>query len=266
MGTLGTVQLGKTGRSILVSADGRPKYKARGVTIDWSTVVAVGAQTELPDETTVPAGAKYLRYGQILTRIGASEVQTVTFTGGPTAGSTILTFAETAEWAEEETSAIPWNATAQQFQDALVALARFQLGGVLVTRAGAGSAGSPYVYTITYDAALGNVVQPTGTHTFTGGTAPTVTPATTTPGAGTNKFGPYDPAASDGRQTLSRGNCYILNKTVLEAELGSDHPGAMEGGLLWPKRVLMTTGSASLAAGPTVANVNTAFPGVFWAE
>lgn len=266
MGTLGMQQLSSTGRAILVSADGRPEYKPRGVTIDWATVAAVGAETTLPDETVVPAGAKYLRYGQIITRIGASEVQTYTWTGGPTAGSAILLFPETEDFAEEETAAIAFDATAGDFQNALVALNRFQLGGVLVTRFGAGSAGSPYVYTVTYDAALGNVPQATATHTFTGGTSPTVTPATTTPGAGTNKFGPYDPAATDGRQTLSRGNCYILNGTVLQAELASDHPGAMEGGLMWPKRVLMTTGTASLAAGPTVANVNSAFPRVRWAE
>lgn len=56
------------------------------------------------------------------------------------------------------------------------------------------------------------------------------------------KFGPYDSAASDGRQTLGRGNVVILNTTQLEVPLGfmasaTDHPDAIEGGLCWKARI-----------------------------
>lgn len=74
------------------------------------------------------------------------------------------------------------------------------------------------------------------------------------------EFGPYDSAAVDGRQLMVRGEIYILNQSVLEDELGSDHPPVIEGGLVWRDRLLISTGAASLAAGPTVATFETAFP------
>jgi hypothetical protein len=87
------------------------------------------------------------------------------------------------------------------------------------------------------------------------------------------KFGPYDPAASDGRQLLVRGDCFILEHTVFEngviPQLGgppSNHPPALDGGLLWKDRVLMTTGTHTLAAGPTVTEFLAAFPDVHFAQ
>lgn len=82
------------------------------------------------------------------------------------------------------------------------------------------------------------------------------------------KFGPYDPAAVDGRQLLAFGDTFVLNATVLEAgqfpDLGTsratDHPGFLQGGLVWEDRLLATTGAASLAAGPTFATLYVAMP------
>lgn len=64
------------GRSIQLSADGAPKYKAGGVTLDWSTVPVVGANgtnyqgvvvanglATFEDGVEVPIGAKAIRYG-----------------------------------------------------------------------------------------------------------------------------------------------------------------------------------------------------------
>jgi hypothetical protein len=83
----------------------------------------------------------------------------------------------------------------------------------------------------------------------------------------TGKFGPYDPAAADGRQTLARGNVFIVNMTALESGLipglasgPSDHVPALEGGLVWKDRILATTGAASLAAGPTFATLEPVLP------
>ncbi len=84
------------------------------------------------------------------------------------------------------------------------------------------------------------------------------------------KFGPFDTAATDGRQLLVRGECYIMNTTMREyeplnalgASLATDHPGVIEGGLIWYARLLLSTATNELGgpAGPTLANFNTAFP------
>ena len=62
-----------------------------------------------------------------------------------------------------------------------------------VTRAGAGTAGTPYVYTLTYDVQLGNVPQLTSAieSTLAGGTSPSITIATTTDGG--TWYNPRDP-------------------------------------------------------------------------
>lgn len=143
-----------------VSADGIPKYKAGGITIDWATVAALGSDTTLPDGSVVRSGQKMLRYGQVVTKITA-----------------------------------------------------------------------------------------------------------------TGLFGPYDPAAADGRQTLARGDCFVMDETVLQYPSGSpllgastdQTGGAIEGGDIWIDRVLQAgTGAASLAAGPTLANLSTAFPAFYY--
>jgi hypothetical protein len=100
---------------------------------------------------------------------GTSEVQTVTITGAPTGGTFTLTFTG------EETDTIAFNAAATTVQTALNALPN--LDGVTVS----GGAGGPY--TVTFPASMGNVDQMTGDGTgLTGGTAPAVAVATTTPG------------------------------------------------------------------------------------
>ena len=87
------------------------------------------------------------------------------------------------------------------------------------------------------------------------------------------KYGPYDPAATDGRQTFARGKCWILNRTVKENGFGAvintsptDHPQVFDGGTVWKPRLIMTTGAASLANGPTVANFEAAFPRIAYAQ
>jgi hypothetical protein len=76
------------------------------------------------------------------------------------------------------------------------------------------------------------------------------------------KFGPYDPAAADGRQLLVKGDCFWLNRTVLESDPASDHGGvACYGGLVFLLRLLNTgVGAHTLAGGPTLAELYTAFP------
>jgi hypothetical protein len=148
MSTYGRTILESTGRTIQLTADGRPEMKVGGITIDWSTVAAVaGADVTLLDGVLVKIGEKYLRYGQFVAKITAS-----------------------------------------------------------------------------------------------------------------GKYGPYDPGAADGRQTITKGEFYVLNETMKEDDLTSDHPAAQFGGLVFKSRLIATAGAASLAAGPTYANVEANLP------
>jgi hypothetical protein len=75
------------------------------------------------------------------------------------------------------------------------------------------------------------------------------------------KYGPYDPAAVDGRQTLTNGEAFILNETAREDDVASDHPAVIAGGLVFLSRIIQSGGgAASLAAGPTLANLLATFP------
>jgi hypothetical protein len=116
---------------------------------------------------------------------GTNEVQTVTITGAPTGGTfTLSAYGET-------TAPIARNATNAQVQAALEALQAFSPGDVVVT-------GTAPNFTLTYGGqyAAQDVVQPTAAHTFTGGTTPGVTVATTTPGVRTPKVSQEESATS----------------------------------------------------------------------
>jgi hypothetical protein len=77
----------------------------------------------------------------------------------------------------------------------------------------------------------------------------------------TGYYGPFDPAAGDGRQTLARDKAYIVNESMRQDDRASDHPPALYGGLCYQGRIIQAgTGTASLAAGPTLAALQAAFP------
>lgn len=142
-----------------VSADGSPEYKAGGITIDWSIVTAASGDQTLADGSIVKDGQKFLRYGQVMTKITTS-----------------------------------------------------------------------------------------------------------------GKFGPYDPAVTEGRELLVRGNCFILDETVLQYPAGSSllspandqYGSAIEGGKVFLDRIIQSgVASHTLAAGPTKAELLAAFPGIF---
>jgi len=102
----------------------------------------------------------------------SNEVQTVTITGAPTGGTFTIT------WSGQTTTAIAYNATAATVQTALEALSNIAPGDVVVT----GNAGGPYTLTWGGTQLGENVAAPTATASFTGGTSPGVTIATTTAG------------------------------------------------------------------------------------
>lgn len=257
MPTFGRQTLGSTGAMVEVAADGFPEWKPGGITIDWATITAVsGSDATYDDGTVVPIGAKGIPFGTILAMITTAEVQTATITGTPTGGTFTLTGNGFT------TAALAYNASAATVQAAVRGL-----GGAYSFAVVTGSAGGPY--TITFPAAEGNVAALTASGAgLTGGTSPGVTMATTTSGvSGGGKYGPYDSGASDGRQTLTRGRCYILNQTVTELAAGglipapTDHPAVIEGGLVWRAR-LRIGGSGQ----PSVADFETAFPRIRYAQ
>jgi hypothetical protein len=149
MSSFGFSTVDTVGRSIQVSADGKPEFKTAGVTIDWSLVLAVsGSDVTLLDGVVVHVGEKYMRYGQVITRVTAS-----------------------------------------------------------------------------------------------------------------GKFAQYDFAAADGRQLVVNGDCFILNETVRELDVASDHPPALEGGKVFLNRIIQSgVATHSLALGPNFAELMAAMP------
>lgn len=132
--------------------------------------------------------------GQLTTITGANHVQTITVTGTPTGGTVRYAFDG------QVTAAIAFDAAAAAVQAAFEALSNIGTGNVTVT--GGPGPGTPWV--LTFGGAMAAVPLPSITlyaNSLTGGTNPTSTIAQTTPGryAG-GTWGPYDDAASDGRQ------------------------------------------------------------------
>jgi hypothetical protein len=102
----------------------------------------------------------------------SNEVQTLTVTGAPTGGTFTIT------WSGQTTAAIAYNATAAEVQAALEALSNIAPGDVVVT----GDAGGPWTLTWGGTQLGEDVAEPTTTESFTGGTTPDITVATTTEG------------------------------------------------------------------------------------
>lgn len=263
MSTYGRQILGQTGRDVMVLADLQDaQEKVGGVTFDWSLFTAAGSDTTLKDQTPIKTGEKYARFGQVVCEVTQSEVQTIDLSGGndPTGGTFDLTiFSELIE-------GLAYNASAQAVQDAINSLNNDYARRVTVAKSG-------FVYTLTFPSGAGNVAAVTVDSTDLTGTGLTVNVATTTQGTTSGgKYGPYDPNATDGRQTLSRGKCWIVNRTVKENGFGitvniaaTDHPQVFDGGTVWKDRIVMTSGTHSLAAGPTVTEFEAAFPRIAYA-
>lgn len=74
-------------------------------------------------------------------------------------------------------------------------------------------------------------------------------------------YGPYDPAAGDGRQTLAIGKAFVLNRAALAAEPKDDYPEAIYGGQMWYARLVQSLAAThTLALGPTLAEFQATFP------
>ena len=85
-------------------------------------------------------------------------------------------------------------------------------------------------------------------------------------GTAAGKFAPYGSTSIGGGTLLkTKGNMYILNRTVFEKVSGSDHCPVIEGGKVFKARLVAFAGSADTAAGPTTAEFDAAFPTVLYA-
>lgn len=123
-----------------------------------------------------------MRPGNTVVSTGfTAEVQTVTISGSPTGGT--FTLANAAIGSVTPVYNVTTTVLATTLTNAVG-------GTVTVT----GTAGTSYV--ITFPSSLGNTAQMTATAAFTGGTAPAISVATTTPGVtGTNSY-PVGPSTS----------------------------------------------------------------------
>jgi hypothetical protein len=259
MGNYGRSVLDTIGTSLRASADGRPEYKIGGVSIAWSKVADVAsADVSLEDGIIVAIGDSYLRYGQVICEITQVEVVPIDLSADddPTGGTFTLTVGSFGT-----TGDLAWNISAADLKTALEVLVGS--GNVSsVTKSG-------FVYTVTFAPALGNVGTITGDVTdLTGGVGDTfaITATPSTQGdAYAGWYGPYDPDATDGRQTLTRGKCFIVDSTVRESDGASDHPPVFDGGRVWKARMVATSGTHTLAAGPTYTELEAAFPRLSYA-
>lgn len=93
MGSFGQETYDSIGYGITVTADGAPKAKAGGVTIDWDSVPAFANDAEFEGFQKVKSGDKFLRYGTILVKItaasDATKVGKFTVYGATVAGGTL---------------------------------------------------------------------------------------------------------------------------------------------------------------------------------
>lgn len=259
MSSYGRQVLTTTGRPVMALANlDRADWKVGGITIDWSKVNAVAStDVTLDDGTVIKVGKKGIPFGTILCAVAVAEAQTITIdaTGG--------TF--TISGNSATTAAIAYNATAATVQTAIRGLGG-AYSDVLVT----GNAGGPY--TITFPTGSGDVTALTTSAASLTGGAGTATVATATAGTAAGTYGPFDGAATDGRQNLTRGQCFILNETVLEEDpigQATDHPGVFDGGLVWKARLrLGGQNPAYLGTGaePAWSAFETAFPRIRYAE
>jgi|SRR5688572_11438694 len=178
-------------------------YTLSKATITAQTIDTVTGQKIVPKGLVLAKITSTAEAGKVGPYQGGTvqnEVQTVTVTGTPTGGTFRLAFRGQA------TAAIAYNANAAAVQTALLALANVGASDLAVT--GGPGPGTPWVVTYGGNLAGQDVDALTlDTNSLTGGTNPTVTVTTTTPGGVTTG------AATDGREDPQ--NIVGLNNTFL---------------------------------------------------
>lgn len=156
----------------------------------------------------------FLIGGTLIERAATSEVQTVTITGTPTAGTFTLGFDG------QTTGPIDFDATNTELDTILEALSNIAPGEVTVT----GGPGPGAAFTVTFASSLGDVpVMTLVTNSLTGGTAPTVTITTGTPGSSLTAIGYRAPEV--GANPLPNGvSIELWSRAVTDGAFPSDLP------------------------------------------
>lgn len=258
---IGRTAVGQTGSLIALSYDGRPEWKPAGVTIDWTSVAAVsGSDLTTPEGFIVKVGQKWLRYGTVLGKISNPTVMTLTTTGTTTAG-TFLFIGTRPDTGAVVSATIAYNAAVAAVQTAMDTV--YGTGAVVVSGAGVLSAN---VHTLTFATTYQYLTPPTPSINNSGLTGGTVAVAVTNAGANTGMYGPYDFAATDGRQATTRDQTFLLNESLVQTgvlglgTLNADQVGVIAGGRIWKDRLKATTGTHSLANGPTFTELLVGMP------
>lgn len=250
----------RSGYGAAVAAEADCFGMVGGATIDWNLFSALGSNLTLADTELLLAGWRYARYGQVFTRVTLAAANILTIGGGATGGTLSISVTNTATGTSSTQTATPaFPATALQVKTALEALFNVGAGNVTVTGGGLGP------YYITFGTSLGTTTVATVATGLTGGTPTSVF---STGGGGISRsFGPFDPSATDGRQNLNRGDVFILNRTrvmggSLQLPFQDDmHYGeCIVKGRVWGAKVLATSGTHSLAAGPTFTELEAVMP------
>jgi hypothetical protein len=247
-----------SGVPVQLSFDGNPEYLGGSITIDWNTIAANAAPVVLAaDELTVAAGQKFLQLGQFMCMITGGANATVTLTNTPTGGTFTVTVSVGGVAAT--TTALAYNVSTTNLATAINALSNVGSGATVTGTAGTN-------YTIALPSSIGaSAVTASGALLTGAGAQPAanVTTNDATPGG----YGPYDPNATDGRQTPVIGKCGFMNETILQngvlgiTVFNTDNTNLVVGGRVWLARLLQVgSGSASLAGGPTFATLTAALP------
>ncbi len=218
MTTYGRNLITTTGQPVQVTADGYPEWKVGGVTIDWSTIPAVAADTTLVDGAVIKAGYRGMQFGTILCKITSSGLY------GPFSPAMTATSIS--------------GATAVGATSATLASGAHILPGDILTIDTAGQAETAQVLSVS--GAVVTFVSPlTKTHADT----VAVTKAT------------------NGRETLVAGECFVLNQTVLQSSAyflspgSTDHPAVLEGGSVFLARLAVGASNQ-----PTLAQLLAVLP------
>lgn len=241
-------------------------YNAIGSTVQ----AAILALPNVATTVTGTPGTSYLIVLPPWLQDGVISIGTASLTGGSAtlAGNTIsvtatggtLTVTVTVIGNAQTTSALAFNASL-----ATVTAAINGLSSVGASATVTGSASGPY--TFAFPAPMGGVTVTGNGASLTGsGSQPTVTVATSSDGL-SRWFGPFDPSASDGRQTLHRGDIGLVNRTIVQGgslglnEVDDTHFGVIVGGHVYIGLVIQSgTAGHSLTAGPTQAELEAAMP------
>ncbi len=253
------------GLGMPLSADGNPEYKVGGVTLDWNVFPANAdtllvadptiAPTVNPSTTggTIPAGTYNVGYSYKNAN-GETAISPLTPVVLTSSTSSLTASAPTLPPPSTGTRwYITSNVTPAQANEFLQADVYYNNVSVTVftnsgtTPVSSNTTGANTVLTTQYSGTTipnDNVIVPQGLKYVPFGLV--LARITASGGAGTvGKYGPYDTGASDGRQTLTRGQCFFANYSTVQNDPHADYcPGVFEGGLIYIARVKVLSSGA----------------------